>query len=167
MTMFRILAAVVFVASLSAQPVTSPYQYFAETGLSYDYYGHQPASTTGFGLRVANTNAFSVTDVDTLFGNGAGSLTSATLRTGVEYHFVESAQWLFGGMGAAGVSVQTSASQAILGNFQGGVILGYNIGNFITRKKTGFWLIGEYRLNAVTSTQVRPTYTISLRKTFP
>lgn len=91
-----IFVALLPITAVSAQTAVA-YSYFAETGLSYDYYGKVPASTTGFGVRIGNSNTFSVTDIDTL---GQPGTSYATLRTGLEYHLAVSGNWEFIGLEA-------------------------------------------------------------------
>lgn len=175
-TMKMVAVALLAAICLSAQitptpvPVAAPpppplYSYFAETGITYDYFAHTPASTTGFGVRIGSSNVFSVTDVDTTVAvtGGLPAQQYATLRTGLEYHVATSGGWEMIGFSAIGATNTSSGTQA---SFAGGVGLSYDIGGLLSRGKFKLPIAFEYRLNAITATEVTTNYTIVFRKTF-
>lgn len=149
-----------FALSLPLLGQDATYNYFAETGISYDYYAKQPALTTGFGLRIGNSNAFSVTDVDSVVANG---VQSATLRENVEYHIAAINKAEFLGVASAAV---TTSSSVTLGNFAGGFGLSYDIGKTLTKNKISIPLVFQFRMNAINGVEVKPVYQFTFRKTF-
>jgi hypothetical protein len=148
-------------APIAAPAATTLPSYFAETGLSYDYYGKTPASTTGFGVRIGASNAYSVTDIDTPIAQPGSSY--ATLRTGIEYHMSVAGRWEFIGMGAAGATTNGSTTTS---TFSGGAAASYDVGSLLTRGKINLPLVFEFRMVAITAAQVKPTYSLQFRKTF-
>ncbi len=109
-----IFAALLPMAAVSAQTAV-PYSYFAETGISYDYYGKVPASTTGFGVRIGNSNTFLVTDIDTLAHPGTSY---ATLRSGLEYHLAVKGNWEFIGLGSWALQPTATPSLPLRGGWR-------------------------------------------------
>lgn len=137
------------------------YNYFAESGISYNYYLKSPAVTTGFGLRIGCSNTFSVTDVDTTLG--VANTTYANLRTGLEYHVSVAGNTEFIALGAVGVISNGTTTAA---SFAGGIALSYDIGKLLTKGKLSLPLAFQYRMTMLTATEVQPTYSIMFRKTF-
>ena len=161
-----VIAVLLFVGVVGVgfgQVATVRPNYFAESGLSYDYFGRVPAETTGFGLRIGDSNTFSVTNVDTTLGKTAGSSTFATLRTGLEYHLAVSGNWEFLGLGAVGVMTDGGTT---LATFAGGMGVSYDFGHLLSKGKVSVPVVFEYRITAIAATQVRPTYGVEFRKTF-
>lgn len=158
-----IVAATAAPALAQTDPPGAPAlpSYFVEAGLSYDYYGRVPAETTGFGLRIGASNAFSVTDIDAAIAQ-AGT-TCATLRTGLEYHLSVSGRWEFIGLGSVGATTNGSTTTA---NFTGGVAVSYDLGNLLSKGKVNLPAVFQYRITVITATQVKPTYGVEFRKTF-
>ncbi len=154
-----IFAALLPIAAVSAQTAVT-YSYFAETGISYDYYGKIPASTTGFGVRIGNSDTFVVTDIDTVAHTGTSY---ATLRSGLEYHLAVHGNWEFIGIGSIGA---TTTGSATIATFAGGVAASGDIGAFLSKGRFKLPLILQYRITAITATQVKPTYGVEFRKTF-
>ncbi len=148
-------------ATAAAAGPAAVYQYFAETGLSYDYYGQTMASTTGFGVRIGQSNAFSVTDIDTPIAQPGTNY--ATLRTAIEYHVAASPLWEFIGLGSVGATTNGSTTVA---SFSGGVGVSFDIGKWLSHGKIGVPLMFEDRLNVITANQVKPTYQLGFRKTW-
>lgn len=145
-------------------PQPDPVNYFAETGIAYDYFAHTPASTTGFGLRIGNSPVFSVTGVDTTLHTGA---TAATIHTALEGHVSVKGLFEFLALGQIGVTNASYAEGSVtLGNFSGGAGMSYDLGALVTRGKVSLPVVFQFRIAAVTSTQVRPTYVLTFRKTF-
>lgn len=149
------------VVSAAPSDVAVPaYQYFAYTGLSYDWIGKAPASITGFGLRIGSSNAFNVTEVAT---SVLGGVTQASISTGVEYQVACAGGFCFQGIGSAGV---TTNGGVTLGNFSGGFGMTYDIGQVVTKGKFSLIAAGQFRILSITATQVKPVYGIEFRKTF-
>jgi hypothetical protein len=147
----------------SPAPCTSgtPYGYFGETGISYDYYGHAPASTTGFGIRVGCSNVFLVTDIDTPIGQPGSSY--ATLREALEYHIAATGRWEFLGFGMVGATTNGTTTTS---SFGGGAGISYDLGSLLSKKKFSLPVAFQFRIIAITATQVKPVYGLEFRKTF-
>lgn len=163
--------AAIILCALSAaalgQTVTAPvavapaYSYFAETGISLDYFAQTMASTSGFGVRIGTSNAFSVTNIDTPIAQPG--VNYATLRTAIEYHVAASKLWEFMGLGSVGVTTNGSTGVA---NFAGGAGVSFDIGSWLSKGKFSLPVVGQLRIVAITATQVKPTYGFLFRKTF-
>ena len=159
----KILALLLGAAALSFGQAkaadAAPYQpdYFLAAGGSYDYYGNTPAGLTLFGAKIAD-KTYSVTSMDILSRNGNSA---AAMRTGVMRLLVQNGNWNLGALGDAGI---TTAGGVNLGNFSGGALVAYDIGQLF--KKDHFYLCFMVRVQNITSQQVKPVYEIAVGKTF-
>lgn len=148
-------------ASTSSSASTPAYGYFGEIGGSYDYYGHAPAATVGFGVRIGDSKTILVTDVDTPLGPQAAGF--STIRETMEYHVVQTGNWELLGFGAVGATTNGSTAVA---SFAGGAGVSYDIGSLLSKGKLHLPAVFQVRLGAITGTQVKPTYGLMFRKTF-
>lgn len=145
------------IAAWSQTPSSQP-SYILGAGVSYDYYGKQPAVLTTFAARVADST-YSLTSIET--GTQAGQ-TAASLRTGIMRLLTQPGNWTLFVLGDGGITVNGGAT---LGNFSGGGGLAYDIGSRV--KAAGhLYLTGIVRLTDITSQQVKPVYEFEIGKTF-
>jgi hypothetical protein len=152
---FFLLAAAAF-AQTAPAPAYQP-DYFLAAGASYDYYANTPAGLTLFAAKIAD-KTYSVTGMD--IGTRTGN-TAASIRTGVMRLLAQPGNWTLGALGDAGI---TTVSGVNLGNFSGGGMIAFDVGQAL--KKDHFYAAILVRMTAITSQQVKPVYEFVLGKTF-
>jgi len=154
--MGRMLALLLVSAGLTVAQTYQP-DYFLLAGGSYDYYGQTPAGLTSFGARIAD-KTYSLTSMD--IGTRAGN-TAASMRTGIARVLAQPGNFTLMGLGDAGI---TTAAGVNLGNFGGGAVIAYDLGQAF--KKDHFYVAISCRLTTITSQQVKPVYAVMVGKTF-
>jgi hypothetical protein len=146
-------------ATPSAPCVTAiPYNYLAEAGITY---GALPQYTTGFGVRIGCSSAFTLIDFDSTIGQPFTSY--STGRVSLKYIVATKGFWSMSSFAGVGATTNGSVS------FAGGGALSVDLGSFLSKGKVSLIVEGQFRATAVpgnTSGQVAKSAGVMVLKTF-
>ena len=148
--------------ALAVLPITAqtlPFQpsYLVGSGVSYDYYGKTGfAVQSAFAARIGTTKLYSYSDL-------ANTSTTASINTGAAYCFAGTANISLWALGTAGLI--SGSGSPILGQFQGGGMMMYDVGN---RLKPGnhYYVVGGVSVQNIASVTVRPIYFVGFAAGF-